>query len=292
MAARKKKDDVITVSKLYGKELRHKRNEAGLTLEQLAEDSFYGLGFISEIERGNRSMPKDLAGHVDRVLKTDGYFLRNCEDVRKARLNGHADYFETVLEAEKRALTIEEWSQAVFPGLLQTEPYIRALFKTDRPLELPEETEQKIAGRLARAELFASDPIKPEYWVVLHETALRMSVLPPDLMAEQLEHVAGLVRSGRITLQVMPWSEGVHPLMMGNVIVLTFADEPPLVYIESQYAGQTVDDPAVVKKYRRSYDRLRAAALSPEASLALIEQAAEDWRNGSHSTGFEHRGLA
>ncbi|MFD6986682.1 XRE family transcriptional regulator, partial [Streptomyces sp. NPDC059956] len=31
-----------------------------------------------------------------------------------------------------------------------------------------------------------------------------------------------------------------------------------------------------------AYDRLRAAALPPEASLAMIEDAAEDYRNGKH----------
>ena len=41
------------------------------------------------------------------------------------------------------------------------------------------------------------------------------------------------------------------------------------------------DDPALVKQYRKAYDRLRAAALPLEASLALIEQAAEDGRNGN-----------
>ncbi|MEU1744392.1 Scr1 family TA system antitoxin-like transcriptional regulator, partial [Streptomyces pristinaespiralis] len=49
---------------------------------------------------------------------------------------------------------------------------------------------------------------------------------------------------------------------------------------EAQYSGDTIDDPALVKQYRKAYDRLRAAALPPEASLALIEQAAEDDRHG------------
>ncbi len=68
--------------------------------------------------------------------------------------------------------------------------------------------------------------------------------------------------------------------MMGAATIMAFPDAPPLVYLESQHSGDTIDDPALVEQYRRSYDLLRAAALPPEASLALIEQAAEDGRNG------------
>ncbi len=68
--------------------------------------------------------------------------------------------------------------------------------------------------------------------------------------------------------------------MLGTAMVMTFPDAPPLVYTEAQYSGDTIDDPALVKQYRKAYDRLRAAALPPEASLALIEEAAEEYRNG------------
>lgn len=68
--------------------------------------------------------------------------------------------------------------------------------------------------------------------------------------------------------------------MMGMAKIMAFPDAPPLVYLESQHSGDTIDDPALVEEYRRSYDLLRAAALPPEASLALIEKAAEDGRNG------------
>lgn len=113
-------------------------------------------------------------------------------------------------------------------------------------------------------------------------TFLQLPILPPEEMVQQLDHIAALTRRHRITPQVLPWNSGAHPLMLGAVTVLAFPDASPLVYTESSYSGDTVDDPALVKKYRKAYDRLRAAALPPKASLALIEQAAEDYRNGKH----------
>ncbi|OIJ92812.1 helix-turn-helix domain-containing protein [Streptomyces colonosanans] len=282
MARRKDIDGSESVPSFYGKELRWKREQAGLTLQQLAEGSFYGLSHLSEIERGERRMPRDLAEHVDRALETDGFFARRCEDVGKARRRGHAKYFERILEAERHAETIEEWCPTLFPGLLQTEPYIRAVIRATHPMESREETEEKVHARLSRARFFDDDPTNPEYWIIFHESLLRLPALPPADMAEQLDRVAALARRPRITPQVLPWNCGAHPLMQGSAKVMTFPDAPPLVYTESPYSGATIDEPALVKQYRKAYDRLRAAALPPEASLAMIEEAAEDYRNGKH----------
>ncbi|MET9695368.1 helix-turn-helix transcriptional regulator [Streptomyces sp. NPDC006529] len=280
MAASKDLDGSASVPAFYGKELRWKREAAGLTLQQTVEGSYFGVSYLSEIERGQRRMPLDLARHADRVLRTDGYFERCCEDVRKARSIGHAKYAERVLEAEERAETIDEWCPTIFPGVLQTEAYTRALFRAERPLEPSDETDVKVNARLARARLFEDDRRASEYWVILHESLLRLPVLPPDAMAEQLARVAGLGRRQRIVPQILPWNAGAHPFTAaGTVLILTFGDAPPLVYTESLHSGVTVDDPAIVKRYRRSYDLLRAAALPPEASLALIEAAAEEFRN-------------
>jgi transcriptional regulator with XRE-family HTH domain len=280
MVRRKDIDGSESVPCFYGKELRWKREAAGLTLQQLVEGSFYGQSHLSEIERGERRMPRDLAEHVDRVLETDGFFGRRCEEVRKARRAGHASYFEKVLEAEKHAEAIEEWCPTLIPGLLQTGAYARAVVRATHPLEPQERTDAKVNARLARARLFDDDHSTPEYWAILHESLLRLPILPPEGMAEQLDRIAALAHRHRITPQILPWNCGAHPLMLGAITVLAFPDAPPLVYTESPYSGDTLDDPALVKQYRKAYDRLRAAALPPEASLALIEEAAEDYRNG------------
>lgn len=101
-------------------------------------------------------------------------------------------------------------------------------------------------------------------------------------MAKQLDHIAGLVRRSRVIAQILPWNGPTRPLAELPLLLMDFDDEPPLLYTEGPYHGQTIDDPPIVVKYRKAYDRLRAAALPPEASLDLIEKAAEEYRHGQH----------
>lgn len=282
MAAGRRKDidGSASVPCFYGSELRFQREKEGLSMERTVEGSFYGATYLSEIERGHRRMPLDLARHVDRVLGTDGFFERRCEDVRKAKQGAHASYFTPIVEAETRACVIQEWADALLPGLLQTKAYAHAIINSTHSLDLQEEAEAKVRDRLARANLFAN-PKRPEYWVILHESLIHHPLLPPTEMAEQLDHIAALTRRRRIVPQILPWNPATQAFMELSLMFLDFDDEPPLVYTEGPYHGQILDDPALVKLYRKAYDRLRAAALPPEASLAMIERAAEDYRNAN-----------
>ncbi|MEV7390905.1 MULTISPECIES: helix-turn-helix transcriptional regulator [unclassified Streptomyces] len=287
MARRKDIDGSSSVPGFYGKELRWQREAAGLSLEKLVEGSFYGKSHLSDIERGERRMPLELARHVDRALGTDGYFERHCEDVRRARRAGHAEYFEKVLEAEKHALAIEEWSPNLFPGLLQTPAYARAVILAGLPMSLDADVEEKVNARMARASLFETDHHVPEYWVVLHESLLTDPLLACEDMTAQLDRIAVLADRRRITPQIVPRKQRAYPLMAASIMTMTFPDAPPLVYTEASYSGDTIDDPALVEQYRKAYDRLRAVALSPDTSLAIIKAAAEDYRNGKQPDRLE-----
>ncbi|MFF7091693.1 Scr1 family TA system antitoxin-like transcriptional regulator [Streptomyces rubradiris] len=287
MARGKDIDGPVSVPAFYGKELRWKREAAGLSLEAFLEGSFYGKTYLSDIERGERRIPLDLARHADRVLGTDGFFERRCEDVRKARRTGHAAYFEKVLEAEKYAESIEEWSPSTLPGLLQTAPYARALVQSSHPSASDEWVEEKVRARLDRARLFEDDHSVPEYWAILHESLFVDAIVAPADMAAQLDRIVDLADRRRITPQIVPRKQGAYPLMAASVMIMSFPDAPQLIYTEASYSGDTIDDPALVKQYRKAYDRLRAVALSPDTSLAKIKAAAEDYRNGKQPDRLE-----
>ncbi|WP_193433477.1 helix-turn-helix domain-containing protein [Streptomyces fodineus] len=278
MPARKDPDASASVPSFYGAELRFKREQAGLTLEQLAEGSFRGISFLSQIERGERGMPMDLARHVDRKLGTDGFFERRCKDAAKARNTGHPLYYVEVPDLEKQAATLEEWAPNAIPGLLQTEACMRGLMRYGAPLISPDTVEKNVRARMARAELWKRQD-RPTYWGILRESLIRNVPLPPALMAEQLEHILDVIGSTRSVLQIVPETRPWHPLMHGMVKIMTFADAPPLVWTEGDFNGQILDFPPLVKGYRGSYDLLRAVALPPDASLALIEEAARTYRH-------------
>ncbi|MEU6660589.1 helix-turn-helix transcriptional regulator [Streptomyces sp. NPDC046821] len=279
MSSRKDPDASANVPSFYGAELRFKRELADLTLEQLAEGSFRSVPFLSQIERGERRMPLDLARHVDERLGTDGFFQRRCEDARKARQSGHAEYFADVAEMEQHADTIEDWAPMIVPGLLQTQAYAAAVVRTSLPWLRPEIVDKQVSARMERAKLWERED-HPSFWGIIHESLIRKPLLPPVETAELLEHISRVVRSTQSVLQILPETAAAHPMMMGMIRVMTFPDAPPVVYTEGLHSGQLIDYPALVKDYRRSYDLLRAAALPPAASLALIEEAAEDYRNG------------
>lgn len=154
-----------------------------------------------------------------------------------------------------------------------------AVVRAGKPWLHPETVEKQVSARMERAKLWESDD-RPTFWAVLHESLIRNPLLPPEEIAQQLEHIAHTVRSTQSILQILPETTAAHSLMMGMIKVMTFPDAPPVVYTEGIHSGQLIDYPALVKDYRRSYDLLRAAALAPDTSLVMIDQAAKDYRNG------------
>lgn len=265
----------------FGAELKRRREEAGISQVELGARVFVSGGYIGQFEQAIRKPQLDIAQRIDEVLQTDGIFERLWNKLIKDQR--YAEYFAKAAELERLATKICEFAPALVPGLLQTAGYARAVTLAMNPFATDEYIDDKVSGRLERQHIL-KDATRPVYWVVMHENVLRIPVGGPAVMAEQLERVAALARERTVLVQVLPYTAGAYALMNGMLELMEFEDAPPTAYTEAVYSGNLLDDPAVVKRAYAAYDLLRAAALSPEASLALIESAAEDFRRCASTT--------
>ncbi|MEU5166152.1 MULTISPECIES: helix-turn-helix domain-containing protein [Streptomyces] len=272
MPGPKKLDPSSSPRALLGAELRHRREAAGLSQDDLGAPLFVSGSFIGQLEAGTRRMQADQAQKLDEVLGGGGFFARNCVALKQSK---YPDHFAEAAEAERLATTIREYAPLLVPGLLQTETYARAVFRAYQPTATEDVIDELVAARLERAQLLA-DPTTPLLWVVLDEAVLRRQVGGPAVMAETLRHVAELARRHRMIIQVLPFSVGAHAALDGGLKLMSFPDAPPLAYVDGLGMGRLEDDPAGVARYELTYHLLGASALSPEASLDLIDSTAED----------------
>ncbi|MFF9808956.1 Scr1 family TA system antitoxin-like transcriptional regulator [Streptomyces coeruleorubidus] len=263
---------------LLGAELRHAREKAGLSQEELGQRLFVSGSFIGQLEAGTRRMQREYARLLDEVLGTQDFFQRNCGAAAKSK---YPEHFAEAAEAEEQATAIREYAPLLIPGLLQSPAYARAVCRAYQPTAPEETIEKLVAARVERARIL-DDPTEPLLWAVVDEAALRRVTGGPQVMAEGLRHIVGLARRGRVMVQVLPFDAGAHAAMQGAIKLMDFEDAPPLVYFEGVGTGRLEDDPAIVKHQRFTYELLTACALSPEKSLALIEAMAQDYAHEEH----------
>jgi hypothetical protein len=111
-------------------------------------------------------------------------------------------WFRSWVEHEQGAATLRIWQLGVLSGLLQTADYERAIL-TVNPGATQDEVGARLAARLERQAILARDE-PPTAWFLVDEAALRRHIGPPEVMAAQLAHLAGVARLPNVTIQVVP----------------------------------------------------------------------------------------
>ncbi|MFS8197053.1 helix-turn-helix domain-containing protein [Streptomyces sp. CWNU-52B] len=265
----------------FGTELKRHREDAALTQAELGQRVFVSGGYIGQFEQAIRRPQLDVAQRIDEVLQTVGFFERTWRKLIDDKR--YADYFANVVELERLATKLCDFAPVLVPGLLQTAAYAQAVTLATNPFAAGEHVQEKVTARLERSRILEG-AARPEYWAILHENVLRIPVGGPAVMARQLEHILTVAHHQKVLVTVLPYAAGAFAAMAGMMTLMEFPDAPPTAYTEAVYSGTLLDDPALVKRMQGTYDLLRVAVLSPEASLALIASAAEDYRRCPSST--------
>ncbi|WP_241968117.1 DUF5753 domain-containing protein [Streptomyces sp. ICBB 8177] len=209
---------------------------------------------------------------MDRVADTAGVYVRLREKLSK---QGHPEWFVPYVSLEESASGITDYSCTFLMGLLQTPEYAEAVMRAAFPRESTDQIKARVELRMRRqAVIERAEP--PLLWVVVHEAVLRTCVGGKAVMAAQLEHLAVLMQSPHVTIQVLPYKAGAAPSHLPFTL-LSMDGKPHAVYTETPTHGGQVDETAsVVSSAVVMFDRLRMAAQSETDSLALVRTIMED----------------
>jgi transcriptional regulator with XRE-family HTH domain len=265
-----------------GIELRQLRENAELTIEQVAERLEVSDSKISRIENGQVSAsPRDVRDMAT-LYGVSGQRLDNLMQLaRETRerpwWQAYSDMHLDFAAYEAEASRILQFAPLILPGLLQTRDYARAIIRAIRYDLAAEKIERRVEFRVKRQALL-NEATPPTLWAVLDEGIIYRMIGDRRIMREQLRHLVETARLPQVTLQVLPFSAGAHAGLDGPFAIIQFHEptDRDMVYLEHTGSEHYLDDPAAVALHASLFDHVRAAALKPDDSLKLLHARAEE----------------
>ncbi|MFC9111561.1 helix-turn-helix domain-containing protein [Streptomyces harbinensis] len=272
-----------------GAELRRLRIGAGLDIAAVAAALQCSGTRVSRIEtaKGRTSLrATELEQLCDLYGVTDADKRTMLQDMRTgSQKSGWWEQFEDVLPSgldvlvglETDARAVLAWEPLLVHGLLQTPAYARAVLGAGVGI-LPRDADALVQLRMARQELLTRAPAPLELWVILDEAVLRRPVGGPAVMHEQLLHLATAADRTAVTVQVLPLRKGAHWGLSGAFALIECDESATIGYVDSPAGNLYVERRADVRRLQSTLDLLRASALDPTDSVALLRDIAEEWQ--------------
>lgn len=272
-----------------GSALRRLRNEAGLTLDDAAAAMGWNGPKMSKIENAAQYIrPGDVLTLLDAYGVSDAEVRTALEGLAKdAKKKGwwqtysgvvspsYADYISLESDAEH----ICDWAPLLVPGLLQTAAYAREVIAGATTHRTPEEVAALAEVRYARQSVLTRPGSPLELWAIVHEAALHQRfVVRPTTMRDQLRRLIDLSEMPNVTIQLMPIASTAHPGLMGGFTLVSFPGPVPDVAVLENLNGSTYVEGDGAALFAGAFERIRAAALSVEDTLARIAELEEGHR--------------
>jgi transcriptional regulator with XRE-family HTH domain len=261
-------------------ELRTLRTASGLTRDAVVERTGINVATLYRIEHARvRPQTRTLRTLLDLYGADEQQQADLIALLRDARQRGwlHAyqselpEQYTTYIGFEGEARSVWNYESLFVPGLLQTEDYARAVIRAGLPSASRADIEPRVEVRMQRQDVLRNDnPL--ELWGIVDEAALRRQVGGRAIMHAQLSHLLEASELPNITFQVIPFDVGAHAGMPGSFVFMQFTEAtiPDVIYLDSMAGDLFLEAEADVRRYRLAFEHLRAVAVSPDASRALV----------------------
>lgn len=269
----------------FGAELRKLRERAGLSATEAGQLLGIKQAQVSNMEAGRVGVSPErvraIACHYD---CSDQALVQALSDMTTARSRGWWEESRETLpgglidlaEMEHHATRLRAGITAHIPGLLQIHDHAREVFRQVVPELSPPDIEHRLSFRIKRQVVLFSDTPTP-YQAIIHEAALRMQFGGTTVTKRQLQHILDMSERPHITVQVIPFVAGAYP-GSGQSILYAHGAVPQLdtVHLDQSHGSALIDAESQLDKYRVLLERMKALALSPDASRELIHAIAQD----------------
>jgi transcriptional regulator with XRE-family HTH domain len=278
-------DLILTVrARRLLKEVKRLRNEAGLKVLRAAKQLGIGESTLWRMENGHSRLTMEvLVAMLDLygvpTPEREAMERLGIDSVRRGWWAPYADVFSgsyVALETDASQIRVNAF---VIPGFFQTEEYARAaIANTGLELEAAE-VERRKAARLARQQALFEDRDKPPaIHLLLDESVVHRQVGGPAAMRGQLERIAEVAARQTVTIQITPFTAGIHAGIDGEFVIIDFPDpqDDPFVYEEGLGGDLYLEDSKSLARYSLAFDRVKDVALTPERSVDLINRLAKE----------------
>ena len=271
-----------------GAELRRLREAHSLKLEEVAEQLGLAPSTLSRIETGKAPTKSAYLTAMLGMYGVDDPGARKVlvDMAREGHRKGWWSIYDDVLPSgfdiyvglEAEACGLRSYETDVVHGLLQTTDYALAVLRELRPRDSDEQLRRVVDLRMQRQQLLEQDP-PLDLWLILDEGAIRRNIGGTAVMRPQLEHLVQASRWSNVTLQVLAFGSGAHAGLTGPFSILEFPErsDEDVAYTESVGGMIYMEKDREVRLCAEAFDRMRATALSPAASVELIQQVSRDF---------------
>ncbi|MFE2926622.1 helix-turn-helix domain-containing protein [Streptomyces goshikiensis] len=259
--------------RMVGEQVAVGRIAKGLTQRQLGKEVGLQADSIASIEQGRRPLMPDVAEVMDRVLGLPG--LLTVAAHKMPQIDVIPPWAEPLMKLEKKAQALSSYQNQVIPGLLQTEAYAEAVFRSRIPMYTEGEIADQIAARIERQTVLRREnPLLASF--VIWEPVLRCPLGGPEVLREQLRHLLACSRLPGVMIQVLPASDVTHPALDGPFVLLETSNHEHVAYLETQRGSLVVSDLDEVSILYMKYAMLRTQALNPDDTRDLLTRLLGD----------------
>jgi transcriptional regulator with XRE-family HTH domain len=267
-----------------GARLREIRRVARLQGNQLAGLAGWQPSKVTRIERGQQIPNEDdirawceLTGAV---LHTPD-LIASARNVRAAYLewqriaaSGLSNRQKQSLDIEGSAQLVRGWENELVPGLLQTEPYARAVLAVCIDFsEIPDDLDRAVATRMQRQAVLAPTEGTQRFAFLLSEQCLYRVVGSAEVMVGQLERLLTAIGAAKVSIGLIPLEADFRCPTTSFLMY-----DQRMVQVETASAELTITQPREVRIYEKAFAILSDQAFFGEAARKLVKKALERWR--------------